>query len=95
MDKAKRKALGLKIAVFLVCLSAGGTLCAQTTEVSPVTLSGQILEKGTKDPVLGGSLYIEASGNTTETVSADADLKGHYQITVPPGQYQVVVAGEG
>jgi hypothetical protein len=95
MDKAKRKALSLKIAVFLVCLSAVGTLCAQTTEVSPVTLSGQILEKGTKDPVLGGSLYIEALGNTTETVSADADLKGHYQITVPPGQYQVVVAGEG
>jgi len=84
-----------KIAVFLVCLSAWGNLCAQTTAVSPVTLSGQILEKGTKDPVLGGSLYIEASGNTIETVSANADLKGHYQIAVPPGQYHVVVAGEG
>ncbi len=27
-------------------------------------LSGRILEKGTKDPVLGGSLFLEAAGNT-------------------------------
>ncbi len=34
-----------------------------------VTLSGSILEKGTRDPVLGGSLYLEAMGNTAEALS--------------------------
>ena len=44
--------------------------------VFAVTLSGSILEKGTRDPVLGGSLYLEAMGNTAieEFVSADKAL---------------------
>jgi hypothetical protein len=83
-----------------ICLT--GSLCAQSGVNGSVTLSGRILEKGTKDPVLGGSLFLEAAGNSTEAavtnsvpLSADADLKGHYQIVVQPGQYKVVAAGEG
>jgi hypothetical protein len=67
------------------------------------SLSGQILEKGNKAPVLGGSLFLEAVANTVEAesvptpvpISADADLKGHYQISAPAGTYQLIVAGEG
>ncbi len=81
-------------AFFWVCM-AGGNLYAQTTVDGSVTLSGRILEKGTKDPVLGGSLFLEAAGTTTVPLSADADLKGHYQITLAPGQYKLVAAGEG
>jgi hypothetical protein len=78
-------------------------------------LSGRILEKGTKDPVLGGSLYLEAVGNTPlaeasantpeaqstpstpspAPFSANADLKGNYQLSVPAGTYRLTAAGEG
>jgi hypothetical protein len=100
--------LTLKIAIILFCLPVWGGLYGQTTADNAVTLSGQILEKGSKDPVLGGSLYLEAAGNTIEAataggpttenttpLSADADLKGNYKISVMPGQYKLVVAGEG
>ncbi len=73
-------------------------------------LSGRILEKGNRAPVIGGSLYLEALGNTltpestpatgeTSTTlasySADADLKGNYKLSVPLGTYRLTVAGEG
>ncbi len=66
-------------------------------------LSGRVLEKGTKAPVLGGSLYIEPLGNTLETasspapqpLSAETDLKGNYTLSLPAGDYRVTVAGEG
>ncbi len=94
------------------------------------TLSGKILEKGTKVPIPGASLYLESVENSPQTTtpiptplnfflptptgsvtslvspvsrgaasppffSADADLKGNYGISVPPGAYRLVVAGEG
>lgn len=88
------------------------TLRAQTPshETTPssdaaYTLSGRILEKGNKNPVLGGTLFLEPLGNTlaTETtpvppgrpLSADADLKGNYSLSVPAGNYLLVAAGEG
>lgn len=72
-------------------LMTGGAVWAQDAVL--VTLSGYVLEKGTKDPVLGGSLFLQdASG---QSYSADTDLKGHYQVAVPVGIYQLVVAGEG
>jgi hypothetical protein len=73
-----------------------------------VVLSGQILEKGTKDPVLGGSLFLEAIGDTTAaqsaeneeaappiSYSAEADMRGNYKVSVPAGNYHLVAAGEG
>ncbi|HTA76410.1 MAG TPA: TonB-dependent receptor, partial [bacterium] len=115
------------LTVVMACWS--GMVQAQTPaptaspSLTPLFLiSGQILEKGTKDPVLGGSLYIEAlvttpvveaAANTAEAqmtpaisptavntpvvtkLSADADLKGNYKISVPAGSYRLVVAGEG
>ncbi len=80
-----------------------------TPETTPSTptlypFSGRILEKGNRAPVLGGSLYLEAVGNTLASesapitppsFSADADLKGNYQLSVPPGAYRLTVAGEG
>ncbi len=70
---------------------AAGAAWAQ--DAAPVILSGYVLEKGSKDPVLGGSLFLQ--GQDGQSYSADTDLKGHYQVAVPPGDYQVVVAGEG
>ena len=107
------KALNLKSAVVFLCFAgfwnfAQAQDAATDSPVTTFTLSGQILEKGNKDPVLGGSLYLEAVGNTIEAVtagapttenatplSADADLKGNYKISAAPGQYKLVVAGEG
>jgi hypothetical protein len=97
---------------------------------SGLILSGKILEKGTKAPILGASLYLETVGNTrpagttlpvlvaspgpvpsgsmtpfispnggaavTENAfTTDADLKGNYTVTVPPGTYRLAVAGTG
>jgi len=74
------------------------------------TLSGRVLEKGTKTPLSGASLFLEAVGNTTQalsdqdaqteptqavTFSAEADSQGHYQIPVPAGLYRLTVASEG
>ncbi len=72
----------IKIVVSVYCLIfSAGLAGAQTVTpiVSPtvtpfVVLSGQILEKGTKDPVLGGSLYIEAVVNTP-VVEASANTQ--------------------
>src|ERR1035438_7425896 len=90
----------------VVCLGTWPIAWAQ--DISPVntpangagyTLSGRILEKGNKNPVLGGSLYIEveAPGNTlvpgstpvpqSPAFSAVSDLKRQYQLTVPAGIY--------
>lgn len=73
--------------------------------VSVVSFSGRILEKGDKNPVLGGSIFLEPVGNTlvsaTESTqpaqpfSVETDLTGHYELSVPPGNYQLIVAGEG
>jgi hypothetical protein len=100
------------------------------SRVMGFTLSGKILEKGTKAPIIGASLYLEAVGNSlpagiplpisvpspgptpagsmTPTVSpngrslgpdhfltADADLRGNYKVSVPAGTYRLSVAGEG
>ncbi len=74
------------------------------------TLSGRVLEKGTKTPLSGASLFLEAVGNTTQaisdqdaqtepaqavTFSAEADSRGRYQIPVPAGLYRLTVASEG
>ncbi len=88
-------------------------------------LSGKILEKGSKDPLVGASLYFERTGslnpNPLETTlppasasnpeesktpatiishvppsfSAETDLNGFYQVSIPEGVYRVTVAGEG
>ncbi|HTC19257.1 MAG TPA: TonB-dependent receptor, partial [bacterium] len=85
-------------------------------------LSGRVMEKGTKNPIVGGSLYLEAVGNTLAaqpvtnsletpstpatamtpsptpspaTFSADADVKGNYQVSVPAGTYRLTVAAVG
>lgn len=71
------------------------------------TLSGVILEKGTKASVVGASLYLEAAGNSgtalagagagpaSVSFSADADLKGRYRIPIPEGDYRLTVAAPG
>ncbi|HTC21512.1 MAG TPA: TonB-dependent receptor plug domain-containing protein [bacterium] len=84
-------------------------------------LTGQILEKGTKNPIPTASLSLEALGNTLESqasapmdnskmgsaqpspapspvppaFSTDADLKGRYRISLPPGLYRLTVVALG
>jgi hypothetical protein len=67
------------------------------------------LEKGSKSPISGGSLYLEAAGNTLAArgfnpsqvtpalplFSANADLKGNYQFLIPAGNYRLTAAAEG
>jgi hypothetical protein len=72
-----------------------------------VTLSGAVLEKGSKSPIIGASLFLEAAGNsvsaatdptavpTLASFSADTDLKGNYQVSLPEGNYHLTVAGTG
>jgi hypothetical protein len=99
--------------IVLLLIFLGPCFCeagAQSASSTPLPegiylLSGQILEKGNKDPVLGGSLYLEALANTEvaqsdekplpKPISADADLKGNYQLAVAAGSYRLIVAGEG
>ncbi len=56
---------------------------AQPAEVFYV-LSGRILEKGTKDPVLGGSLFLEAVGNTLIAEPAANTLEAQSEQTPVP-----------
>jgi outer membrane cobalamin receptor len=73
-------------------------------------LSGQVLEKGAKNPVSTAGLSLEALGNTLESqasapfvtpstgpssFSTDVDLKGHYRISLPPGLYRLTVVALG
>ena len=90
-----------------ILLGWGSAVWAQTPVVTPLpdgvfSLSGKILEKGNKNPVLGGSVFLEAVANTVEAqavstapLSADADMKGSFQLGVPAGTYKLIVAGEG
>jgi hypothetical protein len=97
---------------FVLLAGWATTLRAQglSTETTPstnavYTLSGRILEKGNKSPVLGGTLFLEPTGNTLITqsttltpakpLSADADLNGNYSVSVPAGPYRLIAAGEG
>ncbi len=91
----------------MLTLAVAGCLEAQEStptgsQPATFTLSGKILEKGTKAPVLGGSLYLEAAANTPTadstvplSFSAETDLKGNYRLSVPEGTYKLAVAGEG
>jgi hypothetical protein len=82
-----------------------------TTPEAICVFSGRILEKGNKDSVLGGSLYLiepalpEPTGNsltpeftphpTAQPLVAEADLKGNFKLLAPAGEYRLVVGGEG
>ena len=77
-----------------------------SSQPATFTFSGKIYEKGgDHQPVLSGSLYLEAAANTqTAAVPAaggipsltlDADVNGSYKAAVPGGTYHLVVAGEG
>lgn len=65
------------------------------------TLSGRVLEKGTRAPVVGASvLAMESvapgSGREPALFSADADAQGRYVLGgLPDGVYEIVVAAPG
>jgi len=83
-------------------LSVAGAVLAQTGDNpapgAACVLSGRILEKGTKDPIQSGSILLEpasANGESIQALSAEADLKGNFQLNAPAGTYRLTVAGEG
>src|SRR5665213_3757700 len=102
------KGLIMKIGYIFVLMVGGCSAVQAQSTPSPegvYILSGRILEKGNKAPVLGGSLYLEAVGNTLappsastspiQPLSSEADLQGNYKLSVPSGNYRLVVGGLG
>lgn len=100
--------LGGFLSLFGAALAAQAQLVlpdAVSNQAGVYSLSGRILEKGNKNPVLGGSLYLEPLGNTLsstanlasspQVLTVEADLKGRFQISVPAGLYRLIAAGEG
>ena len=98
----------IKIGYFFLLMVGGYSVVqAQATPLPEgvYILSGRILEKGNKTPVLGASLYLEPAGNTLvpqsaspsplEPLSSEADLQGNYKLSVPAGNYHLTVGALG
>jgi len=52
-----------------------------------VTLSGYVREKSTGEELVGASIYVEGQGSGTIT-----NTYGFYSITVPQGEYEVLIS---
>lgn len=71
------KRILLLCAIILAC----GPLFAQT-----ITVTGKVLDKNTKDPVIGATVHISSSGFSTVT-----DAKGIFTSRVPDGPFTLTV----
>jgi hypothetical protein len=75
-------------------------LSLQPMAIGAGTLSGRVLEKGTRAPVVGASVLLtqvlpEGAAGEPALHSADVDARGAYSLAVPDGTYQAVVAAPG
>jgi len=77
--------------VLLLPLPAAGTLAQQAT------LSGQVVDAESGDLLPGANVHVtgrSAIGRTVDTGMA-TNVEGHFELTVPAGEYQVVVSFVG
>lgn len=58
----------------------------------PVTLQGEVLEKGSGDPILGAAVYVVSD----DTLNATSDEHGRFMLTLPaPGDYTLGAVAVG
>lgn len=60
--------------------------------VAPTVLQGELLEKGTRQPIADAQLMALAAGLSTQTISG---REGHFVLPVPPGESRVEVRAAG
>ena len=58
----------------------------------PVTLQGEVLQKGSGDPILGASVYVVDN----DSINATSDERGRFTLALPaPGDYILGVVAIG
>ena len=66
--------------------------CMRMACADPVTLQGQVLQKGSGDPVLGAAVYVVDN----DTINTTSDEHGHFTLTLPaPGDYTLGAVAVG
>ncbi len=70
-----------------------GSVAGQARTVAPVKLSGRVLARGTRQPLVGAALGIAMGAGARASTETGAD--GAFTLEVPPGEHQLHVQCPG
>ncbi|RJP77437.1 MAG: TonB-dependent receptor [Desulfobacteraceae bacterium] len=85
------------LSTILLWIYASGFNSGHASEVrnAVTAISGTVMEKGTRIPLPDIKIYIRNTDTHQITASSITDSDGHFQCSVIPGKYTVIIAASG